>query len=49
MSMVALRVVRSTLPLALYRDMARLTTRGLMHSPPGEHEAGQDGAADRPG
>ena len=29
MAMVALRVVRSTLPLALYLDMARLTTRGL--------------------
>ena len=32
MSMVALRVVRSTLPRALYLDMARLTTRGLMRS-----------------
>ena len=30
MVMVALRVVRSTLPLALYLDMARLTARGLM-------------------
>ena len=30
MVMVALRVVRSTLPLALYLDMARLTTRGLV-------------------
>ena len=30
MSMVVLRVVRSTLPLALYLDMARLTTPGLM-------------------
>ena len=29
MAMLALRVVRSTLPLALYLDMARLTTRGL--------------------
>ena len=29
MAMPALRVVRSTLPLALYLDMARLTTRGL--------------------
>ena len=32
MAMVALRVVRSTLPRALYLDMARLTTRGLMRS-----------------
>ena len=30
--MVALRVVRSTLPLALYLDMARLTARGLVRS-----------------
>ena len=29
MAMVAVRVVRSTLPLALYLDMARLTARGL--------------------
>ena len=29
MAMAALRVVRSTLPLALYLDMARLTARGL--------------------
>ena len=32
MAMVALRVVRSTLPRALYLDMARLTTRGLVRS-----------------
>jgi len=32
MAMVALRVVRSTLPLALYLDMARLTARGLTRS-----------------
>ena len=32
MAMVALRVVRSTLPRALYLDMARLTTRGLTRS-----------------
>jgi hypothetical protein len=32
MSMVALYVVLSTFPLALYLDMARLTTRGLMRS-----------------
>jgi hypothetical protein len=32
MSMVALRVVRSVLPRALYLDMARLTTRGLVRS-----------------
>jgi len=32
MAMVALQVVRSTLPLALYLDMARLTTRGLTRS-----------------
>src|ERR1700735_3160883 len=32
MAMVALRVVRSTLPLAGYLDMARLTTRGLVRS-----------------
>ena len=32
MAMVALRVERSTLPLALYLDMARLTTRGLIRS-----------------
>ena len=30
MSMVDLRVVRSTFPRALYLDMARLTTRGLI-------------------
>jgi glutamate-1-semialdehyde aminotransferase len=30
MSMVALQAVRSTLPRALYLDMARLTARGLM-------------------
>ena len=32
MAMVGLRVARSTLPRALYLDMARLTTRGLMRS-----------------
>ena len=32
MAMVALQVVRSILPLALYLDMARLTTRGLRRS-----------------
>jgi hypothetical protein len=32
MVMIALRVARSTLPLALYLDMARLTTRGLVRS-----------------
>ena len=32
MAMVALRVVRSTLPRALYLDMARLTARGLTRS-----------------
>ena len=32
MAMTALRVVRSTLPRALYLDMARLTTRGLTRS-----------------
>ncbi len=32
MAMVALRVARSTLPRALYLDMARLTTRGLVRS-----------------
>ena len=32
MSMVALYVVRSIFPLALYLDRARLTTRGLMRS-----------------
>ena len=30
MAMVALRVARSTVPRALYLDMARLTARGLM-------------------
>jgi hypothetical protein len=30
MVMVALQVVRSTVPVALYLDMARLTTRGLV-------------------
>ena len=30
MSMVAVRLVRSTLPLALYLDMAHLTVRGLV-------------------
>ena len=35
MAMVALRVARSTLPLALYLDMARLTTRGVIRSRPG--------------
>ena len=47
MSMVALRVVRSVLPRALYLDMARLTTRGLVRS----RRAGvrcQDGLADGP-
>ena len=29
---MGLRVARSTLPRALYLDMARLTTRGLMRS-----------------
>ena len=32
MVMVALRVVRSALPRALYLDMARLTTRGQVRS-----------------
>ena len=32
MSMVALRVVRSMVPRALYLDIARLTTRGLVRS-----------------
>ena len=32
MAIAALRVVRSTLPLAGYLDMARLTTRGLVRS-----------------
>jgi len=32
MSMVALQLVRSTVPRALYLDMARLTTRGLTRS-----------------
>jgi len=32
MSRVALRVVRSVVPVALYLDMARLTTRGLVRS-----------------
>jgi hypothetical protein len=31
-SIVALQVVRPTLPQVLYLDMARLTTRGLMRS-----------------
>ena len=48
MSMVALRVVRSTLPLALLGHGA-LDGAGADACPPAGHEAGQDEPADGPG
>ena len=44
MAIVALRVARSTLPRALYLDMARLTTRGLVREA-GDPRSGLDSAA----
>ena len=49
MAMVALRVVRSTLPLGVVSGHGALDDAGADAQPPAGHEAGQDEPADGPG